>query len=145
MPKTIIVPTEHGEIRYELASFGSRAVARIIDVAIIFIPAMIIPLIPPWLYFALQHSGKSQATVGQKAMGLKLIDIHDRKIGFGQATGRFFGNILNVLTFGGGFLMFFFNDYNQCLHDYITNCVVVIDQPIEVDNDDFLLDLYEET
>lgn len=47
------------------------------------------------------------------------------EVNFGRATGRFFANFLNALTLFLGFFMMFFNDKNQCLHDYITGCVVV--------------------
>lgn len=103
MKNFITINGMNGEITYEFAGFGERFVARLIDILIVIIPSALIPIIAPWLYFSLQHSGRNQATVGQKAMGIKVIDIYGNKVGFGQATGRFFGNILNVLTFLLGF------------------------------------------
>ncbi len=123
--KTITVETENEIIKYEFASFGPRLAARIIDVLIILIPSLCIPLLPSWLYFSIQHSGKKQATVGQNAMGIKTLSLDGEKISFGQATGRFFGNLLNVLTFFIGYIMFFFDDKNQCLHDFLSGCIVV--------------------
>lgn len=78
-----------------------------------------------WLYFSLQNAGDSEQTIGQKALNIKLVSANGRKIEFGQATGRFFGNLLNCLTLGVGFLMFFFSSRNQCLHDSISNTLVV--------------------
>ena len=45
MRKQVTISTFEGEVTYELASFGDRFLARILDVIIIFIPAYIIPLI----------------------------------------------------------------------------------------------------
>ena len=114
MKKTITISNAEETVTYELASFGPRLAARILDSVIIFIPNSIIPIIPAWLYWSLQHSGNDQATVGQKAFKIKVININGGKVGFGQATGRFFGNFLNILTFFIGYFMFFFTDKNQC-------------------------------
>lgn len=118
------------EETYELASFGARLGARLIDVLIIIIPNSIIPIVPAWLYWSLMQSGKSQATVGQNALGIKVIGTRGQKVTFGMATGRFFGNFLNILTFFIGFLMFFMNNKRQCLHDMISGCIVVKQIPI---------------
>ena len=131
MSRTITIQTPEQEITYELASFGRRLLARIIDVIIIIIPNSIIPILPAWLYWAFQQSGKFQATVGQKTVDIKVIDISGDNISFGQACGRFFGDFLNIVTFFLGFFMFFFNDKNQCLQGYISNCAVVKEKEID--------------
>jgi RDD family len=110
---------------YKYASFGSRLGARLVDVLIIIIPNTIIPIIAAWLYWSLQQSGKNQSTVGQNVFEIKTMSLDGEKISFGQATGRHFGNYLNVLTFFGGFFLFFFNKKKQCLHDYLSGCIVV--------------------
>lgn len=112
-------------IQYRYASFGERLLARLLDVFIIIIPAAIIPLLPGWLYFSLMHCSESQQTIGQKALNIKLLSTDGAKVNFGQSTGRFFANILNVFTFFIGFLMFFFNKKNQCLHDSLASTIVV--------------------
>lgn len=131
MGKAIVIRSFDDQVTYELASFGERLAARIIDVLIIFIPNSIIPIIPAWLYWSLQQSGNSQATVGQRALKIKVVDISGDKVSFGQATGRFFGNFLNILTLFIGYFVFFFNDRNQCLHDLVSNCVVVKDRELD--------------
>lgn len=125
MRKQVTISTFEGEVTYELASFGDRFLARILDVIIIFIPAYIIPLISQWLYWSLMQSSESQATVGQKALGIMVVDVDGNKVSFGQATGRFFGNILNLLTLSIGYFMFFFNEKQQCLHDLVSGTLVV--------------------
>lgn len=133
--KTITVKTRDAIITYEFASFGARFVARIIDGLIIVIPSAFVPLIPGWLYWSLMQSGKDQSTVGQSALGIKVLSLDGTKISFGQATGRFFANLLNVFTFLIGFFMYFFNDKCQCLHDNLSGCIVVkeIDRKFESD------------
>ena len=123
--KSVSIETENEIIKYQFASFGARLGARLIDVLIIIIPNSFIPIIPAWLYWSLQQSGKSQSTVGQNALGIKTLSLDGSKISFGQATGRFFGNFLNILSFFIGYIMFFFNDKKQCLHDNLSGCIVV--------------------
>ncbi|MCX8533980.1 RDD family protein [Chryseobacterium luquanense] len=122
---TLQIHYENVIIQYRYANFGERLLARILDIFIIIIPAAIIPILPGWLYFSLMHCSESQQTIGQKALNIKLLSTDGAKINFGQSTGRFFGNILNALTFFIGFLMFFFNKRNQCLHDSLASTIVV--------------------
>ncbi len=123
--KIITIETQDTILKYRFASFGERFLARIIDIVIIFIPSAFIPILPGWLYWSLQQSGNSQSTIGQNALEIKILSLDGKKVTFGQATGRFFGNSLNVLTFFIGYFMFFFNDKNQCLHDMVSECIVV--------------------
>lgn len=111
------------------ASFAERLAARLIDALILIIPSVFIPFIVPWLYFALQEGGEKGATVGKRVMGIRVLSTEGRPIGFGTATGRFFGNLLNLFTMLIGYLLMFFNARNQCLHDMITSTVVVKLQP----------------
>lgn len=113
----------------EYASFGERLLARIIDGFIILIPSYIIPIIAPWLYFALQESSKSGSTVGKSAMGIRVTDMNGERIGFGPATGRFFGQILSVMTLFIGYFMMLFNSRRQTLHDMMAGTIVIRRNP----------------
>lgn len=117
--------SEHENATYELATFGDRLVAALIDGFIVAIPSYFLPIIFGWLYFALQQQGKNQATVGQTMMNIKLVSLDGNQVSFGQATGRFFARFLSALFLFGGFFMFFFNDKKQCLHDYMAGTIVV--------------------
>ncbi len=78
-----------------------------------------------WLYFALCESSRWQATPGKLALSLCVTDMHGRRIGFGQATGRYFGKILSGLIFDIGFMMAGWTARKQALHDLLAGCCVV--------------------
>ena len=79
-----------------------------------------------WLYFSLFESSASQATPGKQAMGMKVTDLNGARIGFGQATGRYFGKIVSGITLGIGFIMAGFTERKQALHDMIASTLVVL-------------------
>lgn len=86
---------------------------------------VLIGIVLSWLYFALQESSAAQATLGKRAMGLKVTDDYARRIGFGRATGRFFGKILSSVIFNIGFMLAGWTGRRQALHDMICGTVVV--------------------
>lgn len=79
-----------------------------------------------WLYFALMESSENQATIGKAAVSIKVTDMHGNRIGFGKATGRYFGKILSTLILFIGFIMIGFNDKRQALHDQMAGTLVVM-------------------
>ncbi len=112
-------------ITFRFAGFADRLGARLIDMAIIFIPAVMFPVLAPWLYWSIQQSSTLHSTVGQRAMGIKLIGTDGSDVGFGRASGRFFADIINSLLLFTGYLVMLFNHNHQCLHDMIAGCIVV--------------------
>jgi len=78
-----------------------------------------------WLYFALMESSYNQATLGKLALGIKVTDLNGQPIGFGRATGRYFGKILSGLALFIGFIMIGFTPKKQGLHDMIAGTLVV--------------------
>ncbi|HEY6940661.1 RDD family protein [Dokdonella sp.] len=78
-----------------------------------------------WLYFALFESSAMQATPGKRALGLKVVDEVGARIGFGRATGRYFGKIVSGAIFYVGFLMAGFTERKQALHDLMASTLVV--------------------
>jgi len=121
----VTIQTETGTQTYKLASFWDRLLARLLDGLIIIIPSSFGPLVAGWLYWSLMQSGSKQATVGQSALNIQIISLNGLPVDFGQATGRFFANLLNILTLFIGYLLFFFNPKRQCLHDQLAGTVVV--------------------
>jgi len=50
-----------------------------------------------------------------------------KRIGFGRASGRYFGKIISGMVFYVGFLMAGFGERKQALHDMMANTFVVFD------------------
>lgn len=79
-----------------------------------------------WLYYALQESSSTQATVGKQIMGMKVIDLHGNRICFDRASVRFFGKILSSFILSVGYLMVAFTSRKQALHDMLADTLVVM-------------------
>lgn len=82
-------------------------------------------IVLPWLYFALCESSRWQATPGKLALGLRVTDLCGRRVGFGRATGRFFGKVISGLIFDIGYMMAGWTVRKQALHDLMADCCVV--------------------
>jgi len=85
----------------------------------------LLSLVIGWLYFALQESGSAQATIGKKALGLKVVNMEGQRISFGQATGRHFGKFISAIILFIGYLMMLWDEKKQTLHDKMANTQVV--------------------
>jgi len=86
-----------------------------------------VSLVIGWLYFAGLESSARQATLGKRAVYLRVTDLSGRRISFGRATGRYFGKVLSALIIFVGFLMVAFTERKQGLHDKIARTLVVRD------------------
>jgi uncharacterized RDD family membrane protein YckC len=82
-------------------------------------------LLGTWLYFAMLESGPRQATFGKRALGLQVTDLSGQRIGFGQASGRFFGKIISGMTMYIGYIMAGFTERKQALHDMLAGTLVI--------------------
>jgi uncharacterized RDD family membrane protein YckC len=78
-----------------------------------------------WLYFSLMESSQWQATLGKRALKIKVTDSHGKRIGMAKATGRHFGKILSGAIFGIGFLFILWTKRKQALHDMMIDGAVV--------------------
>jgi uncharacterized RDD family membrane protein YckC len=78
-----------------------------------------------WLYYAIFESSPWQATLGKRAIGLRVTDLQGRRISFGRATGRYFAKLISRVLLDIGFLMAAFTRRKQALHDLIADCLVV--------------------
>ena len=78
-----------------------------------------------WLYFTLSESSEWQATIGKRALGLKVTDEHGNRIGFGVANIRYWSKILSCLILFLGFVMVAFTARKQGLHDLIAKTLVM--------------------
>ena len=93
---------------------------------------LVIYLVATWLYWALMESSSWQATLGKKALGLRVTDLAGARPTFGRASGRFFAGrgIGCVPSIGGLYflidcIMAGFTEKKQALHDIIASCLVI--------------------
>jgi uncharacterized RDD family membrane protein YckC len=78
-----------------------------------------------WLYEALLTSSAMQATPGKMVFGMRVTTLDGQQVGFGRATGRFFGKIVSGMIFYIGFIMVAFTERKQGLHDMMASTLVV--------------------
>jgi uncharacterized RDD family membrane protein YckC len=90
-----------------------------------YLISMLAVAVAGWLYFALMESSARGATLGKMALGLRVVDMNGSRIGFGRATGRYFGKIISAAILCIGFLMAAFTQQKQALHDIMAGCLVV--------------------
>ena len=133
--ETLLFP----ELELHYAGFWDRFGAAFIDGLILVIPEFVVEyimgtdgtqsflfnLVLNWLYFSLQESGAAQATIGKKALGLKVTNLSGDRISFGQATGRFFGKYLSAIILFIGYLMMLWDEKKQTLHDKMAGTLVL--------------------
>lgn len=77
------------------------------------------------LYYSLQESSVHQATLGKRALGIKVTDLDGQRISRKHAIGRWFAAALSYLTMDIGFLMAAFTERKQALHDMVAGTLVV--------------------
>ncbi len=82
-------------------------------------------LIGAWLYGAFMQASRYQATLGQLAMGLRVVGDASGRISFGRATGRHWATLLSGAILGIGYLLCPFTARKQALHDIVSGCFVI--------------------
>ena len=70
-------------------------------------------------YYSLQESSAHQATLGKRALGIKVTDAQGRRLTRRHALGRWFAAALSYLTFYIGFLLAAFTERKRALHDMV--------------------------
>lgn len=78
-----------------------------------------------WLYFAYLESSPTQATLGKKAMNIRVVSTSGERISFKQGSVRYFAKILSAIILLIGFIMILFDKDKQGLHDKLANTYVV--------------------
>jgi len=135
---------------FEIANFWERLAAIFIDGIILFIISFlinytlmyyvtynfsfddtmifhyIITFIIYLLYFTLSESSNKQATFGKQLFKIK-VSKNDgfSKISFINATGRYLAKYISTLALLIGWLMPFWTDKKQTLHDIMANTLIV--------------------
>jgi uncharacterized RDD family membrane protein YckC/Tfp pilus assembly major pilin PilA len=129
-------PDETGDTQW--AGFWRRAAAYLLDGLILFIPSVALAvaigneLLGSLAQFILWgaykvglESGPKQATLGKRAMGVKVVGPTGERISAARAFGRLLGMIPAGLILGIGFLMAGLTRRKQGLHDMIASTYVV--------------------
>jgi uncharacterized RDD family membrane protein YckC len=130
------------------AGFWRRVAAFLLDCFIVFVPVQYLLLILVslelesagvwlsladvaiwWAYKAGMESSGLQATLGKKAMSIKVCDLDGQRISFARASGRFVAWFISAMLFGIGYLVAAFTPKRQALHDIIASTLVVKADP----------------
>jgi uncharacterized RDD family membrane protein YckC len=81
-----------------------------------------------WLYHAKMESSSWQATLGKKALNLRVTDFYGARISFARASGRHFAKLITgLIPLGVGFMLAGLTERRQALHDMIASCLVLRD------------------
>jgi uncharacterized RDD family membrane protein YckC len=85
-------------------------------------------LLGGWLYHAKMESSSWQATLGKKALNLRVTDMAGARVTFGRATGRHFAKLITgLIPLGVGFALAGLTERRQALHDMLAGCLVLRD------------------
>ena len=78
------------------------------------------------LYGAFTESSEQQASLGKRALGLKVTDVEGRRISFGKAFGRWIAKEIQFvsLIFMPLLAVVAFNNKKQGIHDLIAGTLV---------------------
>ena len=102
------------------SSLGSPEIQRLV------IWMLLSTCIVSWLYYSILESSKSQATIGKRMIGLVVTDLNGDRISFYRASLRWLAKIVSVGNFIVlGYLIAFFTEKKQTVHDLISGCLVV--------------------
>jgi uncharacterized RDD family membrane protein YckC len=121
------------------AGFMRRVSAYLVDTLVMLAPLLairfalergsfwtpVLQLAAWWIYKAGLESGPRQATLGKRALGIKVTRLQGERVSFARATGRFFAMMVSGFILGIGFLMAAFTRRKQALHDLMASCLVV--------------------
>ncbi|QHS55532.1 RDD family protein [Mucilaginibacter sp. 14171R-50] len=80
------------------------------------------------IYNVKMEAGPTRGTFGKQLMKIRVCDLYGEQITAAQAIGRNLGKYLSTATFFIGYLMCFFSQKQQCLHDMLADTVVIKDR-----------------
>jgi uncharacterized RDD family membrane protein YckC len=93
-----------------------------------FFTVMSLAFLGGWLYHAKMESSSWQATLGKKALNLRVTDLYGARVSFARASGRHFAKLITgLIPLGVGFMLAGLTERRQALHDMIASCLVLRD------------------
>lgn len=144
-PHRVMPPDAASSIHY--GGFWRRLAAFIIDFLTMLVPLYLLTLVLAavvstdaatlerlssivstafwWLYFALMESSSWQASIGKRAMSLRVTDSAGERLSLLRALLRFAAKYLSLVPLGIGFLLVGWTRRKQGLHDLIVRTCVV--------------------
>ena len=111
--------------RGSLAALGGAGTEGEGLIGSIFVMVYLAYPIASALYYVGMESSGTQATLGKMAVGIKVTDADGRRLGRGQAFGRWVSHLLCYVTFYIGYLMAALTDRKRGLHDMVASTLVV--------------------
>jgi uncharacterized RDD family membrane protein YckC len=79
------------------------------------------------IYHIIMECSEKQATYGKQILKIKVCDLKGKRVSAGRSIGRNLCKIFSLITIIG-YLLSFFNKKQQCLHDMMTDCLVMKDR-----------------
>ena len=76
-----------------------------------------------WFYFVVLQSSAKRATLGMRAVGIKIHDEQFGRLGFWRLTGRYLATWLSTIILFIGFFMIGVHPRKQGLHDLIARTI----------------------
>jgi uncharacterized RDD family membrane protein YckC len=130
IPIIVVIMVFAGGIFAGVGDMASQEDQTGAAIAFFFSLLFILPIyiIIHWLYEALMTSSESGATLGKRAVGLKVLKGDGTRLGFGRATGRHFAKVFisgALVPLYIGYIMAAFTDRKRSLHDMIADTVVI--------------------
>ena len=89
-----------------------------------FAPALAIAL--SIIYPTYFQAGTRQATPGQQAAGVKVVDMYGNRIGYGTAFIRSLVGVASAIPLYAGYIVGFFSGRRQTVHDIVAGTLVVM-------------------
>jgi uncharacterized RDD family membrane protein YckC len=77
------------------------------------------------IYGAVMESSAWQATVGKRALGLRVMSVDGKRLSFGAAFGRNIARWLSALPLGYGYLRMIWSPRKQTWHDSIASALII--------------------
>lgn len=94
------------------------------DILILQLVSIVVSMGVRAAYF-IYFIGKSGQTPGKKLCKVRVVNADGSAVGYGKATGRFFGYFLSSFILYIGFLMAAWDDEKRALHDRLCNTRVI--------------------
>lgn len=106
-----------------LSADMDHAVSAYLEIAYFAVKPLSVVVL--WLYYAILECGPHQATLGKRALSIKVTNLAGERIGFWRSFGRQAGKVVSTVTLGIGFVIAAFTRRKQALHDLFARCLVV--------------------